>query len=148
MADSVQMKLIFRLDGIGFSLPVNDLMEIREIPATLIDRSKADSERLVEGSAPYREGSIPIVRIADRLGLQGKGGENRVVLVLSGSEGPWGAVVDRVEGVFSEKEFLTLPLVPIFMHHGQKAYEELVLWRGEPLVCWHPGRFEQSLDGP
>jgi len=44
MLDAERMKLVFRLGGIGFSLPVDHLVEIRRDPAAWLEFDAADPE--------------------------------------------------------------------------------------------------------
>ncbi len=135
----VAMKLVFRMAGVGFSLPVASLVEIREG---------------IEGGAPghpaaaefleLRGEMIPLRDLRSRLALPDVPGDKGKLraLVLVGTDGPWGVLVDRVEGIFPEADFRPLGLPLVFSCSDSRPYERLDLWRGEPLVVCDVARLE------
>jgi len=64
MLDAERMKLVFRLGGVGFSLPVDHLVEIRQGPSGWIDREAADTETGLLGHVHQLNGTLP-VSVAD-----------------------------------------------------------------------------------
>lgn len=130
------MKLVFRLNGIGFSLPVDHLVEICEddfVWQELADRSSGEP---LLGRLAWRDGSLPVFDLRGRLGLPPDSpfSEVQKLLVLSGRPGPWGIMVDGVEGIFPEGDFSAHRL-PLLLQHADLTYRQLDLWRTEPLVC-------------
>lgn len=118
MTDSADMQLVFRLAGVGFALPIDDLVEIREAG----NFGEA-------GDAPER------LDLAAGLGLEApvSGG---ALLVLCGEAGPWMTAVERIEGIFPAGDLRYLSMPPLLQRDVTLPFEVLALWRQEPLhVC-------------
>lgn len=149
MTDPGRMRLVFRLGGVGFSLPVQDLIEIREEVADALDRSAADPAAQVLGALSHRGGSIPVRDLGRRLELPAPFPEEApVLLVLTGEDGCWGVLVDRVEGIFPTSEFDTRPVPPLLVRQESLPYTHLDLWRGEPLVHCEAGVLQRCWGRP
>lgn len=141
--ETALMKLIFRVGGIGFSLTIEHLIEVLNVSPGMIDTAEADTETGLYGHVPFRDEAIPVYFLGSSFGLQQSGmPEAWSVLVLVGGEGPWGAVVDGVEGVFAETDFVCKDLPVALSASGQQLYTNIDLWRGEPLVCCEPYRID------
>ncbi len=149
MTGSVKMKLVFRLAEIGFALSVADLVEILEGTVSGLDRSAADPSRLVIGALAHRGDLIPVKDLRKRFGLREQPVvSDRPVLILSGEEGPWGIIVDRVEGIFPDAEFDARPLPPLFAAQPFLPFDRLVVRKDEPLVLCESTRLESRWVGP
>lgn len=134
MTETVSMKLVFRVGGVGFSLPIDDLVEIQEgLGAS--ESPVAESPVSQVGVLPFRGGTLPVFDLRPVLGLplEPSGAEWPTVLVLCGREGMWGGVVDRVEGIFADSNFSFRPLPPLLQRQVPLPYDGLWLWREEPL---------------
>lgn len=147
MTGSDGMKLIFRLGGIGFSLPIEGLLEIRDDAADTLDRSTADATALLLGHLPGRGAAVPVRDLGTRLGLDVPFGEGTVVLVLTGETGVWGIAADRVEGIFPAAEFLSRLLPPLLIGRQPLPCTHCDLWRGEPLLSCDSGALESWWEG-
>ncbi len=143
MADSVLMKLVFRIAEIGFALPINDLVEIREGVGGWLDRSTADPALCLVGTLPHRGEMIAVrdLKRGFRLALESAEVAGPV-LILAGRGGPWGALVDRVEGIFSSAEFDVQPLPWLLTNQAPLPYDRVAVRNGEPLVLCEPGGLE------
>ena len=139
MTGSAEMKLVFRLDGIGYSLPVNLLVEIVEL-------EKLPTVSRKKGASPwpqvdFRGEPIPVIDIAERFGLTVTRGSALTMLVLHGELGRWGVLVQTVEGVRPNSEFVERGLSPLFSLAGGALYDKIDIWRSEPLIQLEPDRF-------
>lgn len=145
MTGSTEMKLVFRLAGIGFSLPVNLLVEIVELeraPGMPVG-DDAKARPLVE----FRGAEVPVVDIAQAFELPAAPeGSSLTMLVLHGELGHWGALVHAVEGIRSNSEFEERNLSPLFSLGGGKLYDNIDTWRDEPLIQFEPERFAPGGD--
>lgn len=143
MMNSVRMKLVFRLGGIGFALPVQDLVEIREDPGGVLDLSASEPSTPVVGHLMHRGETIPIHDLREALGLSPSPvAEGSIVLVLDGGTGAWAVTADRVEGIFPMEEFESRPLPLLLIRREPLPYTHLDLWRDEPLVLCEARRLE------
>jgi purine-binding chemotaxis protein CheW len=140
------MKLVFRLGEIGFALSIQDLIEIREDPCSVLDRSEADSGSMLLGRLMHRGDSIPVIDLGKCLKLP-VSTTSPIVLVLAGESGMWGMTADRVEGIFPESEFESRPLPILFGRPDSLPYAGLELWRDEPLVLCEARKLEDYWGG-
>jgi len=135
----VAMKLVFRIAGVGFSLPLQSLIEIREG----VDKLGKDHPAAA-GGLELRGEMIPLRDLRRRMGLldlPGDKGKPRA-LILAGSDGPWSVLVDRVEGIFSADDFKSARLPQAFSGNESRPYDRLEMWRDEPLVVCDVLRLE------
>ena len=139
------MKMVFRLQGIGFSLPIEDLIEIRENDDGRIDPSTVEPERWILGALPHRGGTILVRDLHSCMGLPKPAEAHDLpVLVLVGSAGAWGARVEEVCGIFAATEFLSHSVPPIISRPLRQPFDCLEIWRGEPLVGCTAERLESA----
>jgi purine-binding chemotaxis protein CheW len=123
MTDATHMQLVFRLGGMGFVLPIGDLVEVREavIPAPASDPA---------GESPE---TPEVIDLRSRFGLPGPGMADGPLLVLCGRCGPWMLPVDCVEGIFPASEFTLRPLPELLSRTEPGPCRELAMWREEAL---------------
>lgn len=147
MTTPAGMKLVFRLGGIGFSLPIEGLVEIRDDAVPTLDRSKADPAAQLLGHLSHRGAPIPVRSLGARLGLDVPVCEGAVVLVLPGEAGTWGVAADSVEGIFPATEFLSRRLPPLLTGRRPLPCSHCDLWRDEPLLSCEAGALERWWEG-
>lgn len=123
MTDATHMQLVFRLGGMGFVLPIGDLVEVRETvsPAPVAETA---------GDSP---GTPEVIDLRCQFGLPGPAGADGPLLVLCGRCGPWMLPVDCVEGIFPAGEFTLRPLPELLSITEPGPCRELALWREEAL---------------
>lgn len=142
--DVERKKLVFRLGGMGFSLPIEALLEIREGAGGWIDRSAGVPDEHLLGELRGRDGRLPVF---DLRGLfhtvASSDADSLVVLVLYGLDGPWGGVADSIEGIFPAGEFTSRSLPLPFRGEGDLPYGSLDFWRGEALVALRVGDLDR-----
>jgi len=143
MLDAERMKLVFRLGGVGFSLPVDHLVEIRQGPAGWIDREAADTETGLLGHVHQLNGTLPVINLCRCIGLSdSRLLDDLTLLVLPGRMGHLGVVVDVVEGFFPADEFAPLALPPLLEGRVPPAYGGFDMWRSELLIAGDASRWE------
>jgi len=146
MTGSAEMKLVFRLAEVGFSLPVNLLVEIVELEkAPRVSRRK-DAPPWPE--VDYRDEKIPVVDIAKAFGLDKNAGSALTMLVLHGELGRWGTLAHEIEGIRPASEFEERGLSPLFSLAGETLYDKIDIWRSEPLIQLEPERFAPQGESP
>ncbi len=144
MSVGEEMKLVFRLGSLGFSLGVKNLVEIREDFREYLDRSSADASLLQLGSVPHRGDHIPVHDLKQLFRLQGSVPQDgQALLVMAGASRPWAVVADRIDGIFPKAQFESQPLSLLFAGVRAREYDTLDLWRGEPLVFCDTGKLEK-----
>lgn len=122
MTDAAHMQLVFRLGGMGFVLPIGDLVEVRDTV------SPAPADPAGDSSGPPE-----VFDLRSQFGLPGPAGAEGPLLVLCGRRGPWMLSVDRVEGIFPAAEFTLRPLPELLSRTESGPCRELALWREEAL---------------
>ena len=132
MTDSAQMQLVFRLAGIGFVLPIGDLVEVREA-------ATATGAGLVDDAGEPME----LTDLRTRLGLPAAKPTRGPLLVLCGRSRPWVLAVDSVEGIFPGGDFSMRPLPALLAREAPGTFRELAVWREEPLQVCNALQLEQ-----
>ena len=145
MAGSTEMTLVFRLDGVGFSLSVKLLGEIVQLEKMPRVSRKKDAPPWP--LAEFRDETIPVVDLGQYFGVSSTvKDDDLTMLVLHGELGYWGAMVSMIEGVRPNAEFEELTLSPLFSLGGAAHYDKIDVWRGEPLIRLDPDRFAPQGD--
>jgi chemotaxis signal transduction protein len=139
-------RLVFRIAGVGFALSLEDLVEIREAGAGVLDRSAADPEMALLGLLDYRDEAIHAINIRQKIGLPAPESFETAYVVVNGSEGVWAMPVDKVEGIFPAEEFRTLEVPLLLRINAELPYQSIQVWRSEPLVSCEPLALERFGD--
>lgn len=134
--NTLQMKLVFRLGGVGFSVVIAETVEILEILPGWLTRESADPHRFLLGEMIHRGASIPVRDLQSRMQLSlDQNNQDVAVLVLGANEDRFGLAVDWIDGIFPEAEFLSFPVPFQYVDGASPAYERIDIWRDEPLVA-------------
>ncbi|WP_432823651.1 chemotaxis protein CheW [Trichloromonas sp.] len=136
MSRSAGMNLVFRLGGSGFSLSVDDLVEIREEQGALRAGDGNSRGSYILGTLAYRGQQIPVVDLRGLLRISSDtvADELLTLLVLIGESGYWAVPVSRIEGIYPIADFSACHTPMLFMLPGPRPYNALEFWREEPLV--------------
>jgi len=135
MADAGGMKLVFRLGGVGFALPVRDLIEVAEVPVAQLEAGSGDDAAYMDGWLLRRGEAVPLFNLARRLRLSVPAATGQLtVIVMAGADGPWSIVVERIEGIFPGGEFVLVPVAEWMFQRASWPFERLALWREQPLI--------------
>lgn len=136
-------RLVFRIAGVGFALALEDLVEIREAGAGVLDRSAADPENGLLGLLDYRDEAIHAVNVRQKVGLSAPESFEVAYIVVSGSDGVWAMPVDKVEGIFPVEEFKVYEVPLLLRVNSELPYQTLQVWRSEPLISCEPLMLER-----
>jgi len=136
MLGSLGMKLVFRLGGAGFALPVSDLIEVNEITTEALQVSVTHEEPDLLGFSPHRGSLMPVRDLGGRLELPRAifPGGQITLLVLPGADAPWGLAAERVEGVFPNEVFRHVSVSEWIFSGRMWPFAQIVLWKDEPLL--------------
>lgn len=134
--------LIFTLAGIRFVLDLDHVVEVLEQMSGRLDSRRSDLRQGIVGAMEFRHTAIPIVDPTLMLGLVSTIDIfRRSALVLSGSEGNWAILVDRVEGLVSVDSF-SRAIVPALLRAAQGfAHAEVMLAEEVPHMVFEPEQF-------
>lgn len=146
MIDSTGMKLVFRLHGVGFALPLGDLIEVGEGLSGLLRPLVAAEASAAVGMIEHRGVEIPLLDLGaclDFAAVDLAGVDD--FLVLAGADHPWALAVDQVVGVFPAPEFTLLPAPVWYFRESGRPFRVLTVWREEPLILCEALPFEQML---
>lgn len=141
MSSAVSKRLVFRLAGIGFSLAIEDLLEIIEAGEGVLDQAAADADLGLLGLIAFRDEAIYLHDVPARFGLVAHAA-SRLYLAVVGADGVWALPAEKIEGIFPAAEFRSLE-VPSLLTAAPLPFSRLDLWRGEPLVGFEPLAVEQ-----
>lgn len=146
MATAEQMKLVFRLGEVSFSLPVDHLVEIRQGSTGWLDRGRHDTTCFRLGSIAQRDGQLDVYDLGGLLQLPAwSGSDEMTLLVLTGVQGAWAMPVDEIAGIFNNDSFTPLSVSPLLGHVSRLPGLAFELWQDQVLVCGDAGRWEQML---
>jgi chemotaxis signal transduction protein len=136
-------RLVFRIAGVGFALSLEDLIEIREAGAGVLDRSAADPENGLLGLLDYRDEAIQAINVRQKVGLPAPESFEVAYIVVNGTDGAWAMPVDKVEGIFPVDEFKVYEVPLLLRVNSELPYQTLQVWRSEPLVSCEPQTLER-----
>ena len=142
MTDSGSKKVVFHIAGVGFSLAVDSLMEIKEAGAVEIDTSSADPERGLIGMLSFREDAIRVLDIRRLLSLP-PSIEDAVLMVVFGTDGAWAFPIEKIDKVAQADEFLSCDVPALLIGSDQRPFAVIDIWQGKPLVRLEPALIEQ-----
>lgn len=125
-------RLLFRIGEVGFSLALENLVEICEQVAGRIDLSRTDAVSQVMGSLPFRRTQIPVVDLAARLELELEVPDT--VLVLSSKEGNWALPVSEVLGFVTADDLVDRALPRLLLSEGWRCFSHAGLLNGRPFL--------------
>ncbi len=146
MAGMSDKRLVFRIAGIGFALSLEDLVEIREAGAGVLDRSAADPEAGLLGLLDFHDEAIHAINVRQRVGLPAPERYEAAYVVVNGSDGAWAMPVDKVEGIFPAEEFRIYEVPLLLRMNAELPYQTLQIWRSEPLISCDPLALERFGD--
>ena len=146
MLDAERMKLVFRLGGSGFTLPVDHLVEILQVAWTQINEDDANHDGGLLGHVEHRNRLLPVYALNQLLGLAGEPShEALTLLVLTGRHGPWGVWVDSIAGIFPDDAFRFLALPELLQPRVGSLYSGAEVWQNELLLAGDAGLWAAAL---
>lgn len=136
-----ELRLVFRLGGVGFALPISQLLEIVEEEA---HPSPLDHTRTDDGQEYcFRRGeAVSLYDLGRWLELPNQQDRPAVVLILAGLDGPWGIRVDMVAGIHPADDFLVRTVPDWVVRRDRWPSLQLLIWHEELLVQIDPRELE------
>lgn len=140
--ESQRKNLIFRLGGVGFLLDLASVVEVIDHAERLLDANRSVLSRGIVTALFFRQTWIPVVDPAMKLGLEERSGlENRIIIVLHGSEGNWAVLVDKVEKVAETIDPQLCAIPDLLKVSAFDCYSQVRLINSIPYVVFEPERF-------
>ena len=130
--DAVSRKLLFRIGEIGFSLDLDDLVEICEQVVERIEPSMGDPEQDVVGSLLFRSSRVPVLSLSHRLGLPTETLSS--ALILDDADGCRALLVSQVIGFVPEDELVEQDLPRLLQRDGWRCFNSFCLYEGQPFL--------------
>ncbi|MDP6719729.1 MAG: chemotaxis protein CheW [Pirellulaceae bacterium] len=96
--DETDRYCVFRHGGSLFALPATCVLEVAENPGI---SSVPGSDAVLAGLCHLRNEFLPVLDLSAMAGENGDDLDEQQLLVISGSNGPWAVLVDRVIGLES-----------------------------------------------
>ncbi len=115
MVDADHLRIVFQVNGIGFVMPVADLLAIRGMDEDDLILVEQSTNPFQVGLLSYRETDVKVYDLASLFALaESDRCEEGQLLVFAGSDCPWAVRVDSVVGVVDAARFEFQDLPPIF----------------------------------
>lgn len=149
MVDADRLRIVFRVNGVAFVMPVADLLAIRGVGEDILTPQGQIYEPFQLGSLTYRETDTRLYDLAALFDLEeGRPGEEGPLLVFAGSDSPWAVMVDQVDGVVDTASFEFHDLPTYLFRDESGPYRQVALYGGQLLIsvdsrqidqAWHRG---------
>lgn len=134
MVGADHLRIVFRVNGTGFVMPVADLLAIRgpdEDPWTMTSPAAGS---LKIGTLVYRETEIAIYDLSALFELGACPDSAKQLLIFAGADGPWAVPVDHVEGVVDVSAFTFQELPGYMFRDGMIPYQAAAIYENQLLV--------------
>jgi len=106
MVDTDQLRIVFHVNGVGFVMPVANLLAIRGKGEDALTAVENPDSPMQTGLVIYRETDVAVYTLTSLFELPETGSD--VVsqfLVFAGTDCPWAVQVDHVTGVKASAQF-------------------------------------------
>lgn len=145
MLDADHLRIVFQVSGVGFVMPVADLLAIQSVTdaeLTLLERS---SDSLLLGHFPYQNTAVAVYDLAALFELteaeQCTAGR---FLIFSGFDCPWAVRVEQIVGVVAAEALEFLPLPSYMLRDAAVPYQQVALHNGLLLVSVEASQVDQA----
>lgn len=145
MVGADHLRIVFRVSGVAFLMPVADLLAIRGANEDELTQHEYSSELSRMGTFVYRETDTPVYDLALLFQLtQECHCETGPLLIFAGSDCPWAVRVDHVVGVFDSGSF-ELQSLPAYLFDDDAyvPYRQVSLYAGQLLISVDSQQLDQ-----
>ena len=145
MLDADLLRIVFRMNGVTFVVPVADLLAIRGVNEDDLTLQDQSSSAFQLGFMTYREIDAQVYNLAELFGLtEGNSCQDGPLLVFAGSDNPWAVRVDQVDGVIDATHFEFQDLPAYFLRDEFVPYHQVALHDGQLLVSVDSQQIDQA----
>lgn len=135
MVDADHLRIVFRVNGVSFVMPVADLLAIRGEAEDDLTSQVQDSASVPLGFLNYRGTDARLYDLASLFELAEESNfKEGPLLVFAGSDSPWAVRVDSVDGVFDTARFEFQDLPAYLFRDELVPYHQIALYEGQLLV--------------
>jgi len=135
MVGADQLRIVFRVNGVGFVMPIADLMAIRGQDEYVLAVQEKFASPFQIGLMVYREADVPVYALSLLFELTETDPHGKDhLLVFSGADCPWAVKVDHVDGVVDAAHFKYQD-VPTYLFRDEGApYKQVAQYQGQLLI--------------
>lgn len=145
MVEAERLRIVFRVGGVGFVMPVADLLAIRGAGEDPLSQPRSSAGACQVGSLVYRSVSIGLYALTLLFGLpRDESSGDGHVLVFAGMDGPWAIRVDQVDGVKAVDQFVFQELPAYLFRDVNVPYHQVALHDGQLLVSVDAERLDHA----
>ncbi len=145
MLDADHLRIVFSVHGIGFVMPVADLLAIRGVDEEDLTSEVQSADSFQTGSLVYRETDVAVYDLAALFSLTGKAvGDDVQLLIFAGADCPWAVRVDHVSGVVDAALFEFRDLPTHLFRDERIPYQQVALHKGQLLVSVDARRVDRA----
>lgn len=134
MVGADHLRIVFRVDGTGFVMPVVNLLAIRGPGEDQLSLNDVSAETLLLGSLTYRETDVAIYDLAALFELEAGSVDTQQLLIFAGADGPWAVPVAHVEGVIDASHLAFYDLPAYMLRDGVSLYRQAAIYENRLLV--------------
>ena len=135
MVDADHLRIVFQVNGVGFIMPVTDLLAIRGIDEDDLVPVGQSFNPFQVGSLVYRQTDVKVYDLTALFNLaEDKRCEEGQLLIFAGSDCPWAVRVDCVAGVVDVERFEFQELPAYLFRDEFVPYHQVALHDGQLLV--------------
>jgi chemotaxis signal transduction protein len=139
------LRIVFRVNGVAFVMPVADLQAIRGVNEDALTLQDQSSSTFQLGVMTYREIDVQVYNLAALFDLAEENScKDGPLLVFAGSDNPWAVRVDHVDGVIDATHFEFQDLPAYLLHDGFVPYHQIALYDGKLLVSVDSQQIDQA----
>jgi hypothetical protein len=144
MIESGGKKIVFRIAGIGFTLDVASLIEVKELADVEIETSADDLNQTLLGRVLFRDDAIPVLDVRRSFGLPCTVSDSVLAFVF-GSDGGWAFPIETVVGVALDEEFKPCNVSVLLQSRDKCLFRSINVWKHEPLISFEPALIEKLM---
>ena len=135
MVYATHLRIVFRVNGVDFVMPVADLLAIRGAEEYRLIPLAQPSDRYQVGSMVYKEIEVQVYDLVALFDLAKENqSEQGPLLIFAGSDFPWAVKVDCIDGVIDAERFEFQDLPAYLFQDEPIPYHQVALYEGRLLI--------------
>lgn len=146
MVDADQLRIVFYVNGVGFVMPVANLLAIRGKGEDALTAVEHHDSPLQAGFMVYRETDVAVYTLTELFELLKTDSDvESQLLVFTGADSPWAIQVDHVTGVMDAAQFNYQDVPVYLLRESGLAYHQVALYADQLLVSISSENLDQAL---
>jgi hypothetical protein len=145
MVDADQLRIVFHVNGVGFVMPVTNLLAIRGKGEDALTAVEQPGSPLQTGFMVYRETDVAVYTLTSLFKLPETDSiVESQLLVFTGADYPWAVQVDHVTGVMASAQFKYQDVPVYLFREGGMPYHQVALCADQLLVSLSAENLDQA----